>query len=214
MYTEDIHKYLKDLSTSLNRQKNTHLHINALIKSKTSDHSITIQLSDNNDTLDVKILIPIDRSTPATLNLTTQENKKNINVNIGNSRNVPLEHDINFISQIITESADQNNAVEYITNKLIEIFDKTKVPIKKIKLSDKSLNKLTISLDKDKLKDTINRANLKGANIVSWHKTPNNKIVLIYKNKENENYGSEVETNVHLFYAFLLKNKSPSTRIF
>jgi len=39
-------------------------------------------------------------------------------------------------------------------------------------------------------------------------------VVLVYKDKDNENYGSEFETNVHLYYAYLLKNKKPSTRIF
>ena len=214
MFAEDIHKYLKDLSISLNKQKSTYLHIDASIKSKRKDHEINIQLKDKNDALDLKIFIPIDRATPATLDLNSKNNNKKIHTNIGNSRNVPLEHDINFISQMITESSTRDNAVEYITDKLIEIFDKTKTVVKKIKQKDNNPNKKTILLNKEKLQEIIDKANLKGADIISWHKTPNNRIVLKYKNKETENYGSEVETNVHLFYAFLLKNKLPSTRIF
>ena len=60
----------------------------------------------------------------------------------------------------------------------------------------------------------IERANFKGAGIKGWYKTQNNKIVLRYEEKENEQYGSELEANTHLYYAYLLKNKNPSTKLF
>ena len=213
MYTEDIHKYLKDLSNYLNKQKNIHLNINASIEVQMDSHVLLVRLNDKADSLQIQIAIPTDRTKPATIKIHDDENK-NIHANIGNSRNVPLEHDINFISQVITEAAKQNNAVEYTEHKLIEVFTKAETPLEKLNTSNKKRNEIKISLNKDKIDDIISRANFKGANIISWHKTPNNKVVLRYKYKDNESYGSEFETNVHLYYAYLLKNKYPSTRVF
>ncbi len=213
MYAEDIQNYLKDLSNDLNKQKSAHVHINSSIRSRTNDHTLDVQVTDKIETLDIKVVIPLDRATPATIKLTNQDEHKNIDAKIGNSRNVSLEHDINFISQIIVEAITKEDAVEYLTNKLIEVFNKTEAPKKQFKDTNKK-TKEGILLGAEQLPEIISKANFKGANIVSWKETPNNKITLIYKNKESENYGSKAETNTHLYYAYLLKNKYPSKRIF
>ncbi len=216
MYSEDINKYLKNLSAHLKKQQTIHLHTETSLLSSSEGDSIDIKLSDTYESLDINIQIPSERSKPATIDIKDDE-QKNIHANIGNSRNVSLEHDISFIAQVIEEASKKEEAVSYVKKKLVEVFKKSNKPKEdeEYKPSKKKVTKkVKISLDKDKLNDIIQRANFKGANILSWHKTPNNKIVLVFKNKDNENYGSEVETNVHLYHAYLLKNKNPSTRVF
>jgi len=213
MYEEDIKKYLRDFSNYLNKHGHVHLHIKASIVAKTEDNEVSVHLSDKFEALDIVISIPADRKKPATISIKNHDDF-NINTKIGNARNVSLEHDIDVVSQVVIASTKYKEAIEYIKKKFKEIFGNKDTTESKSKVYTKKASKIDLSLRKEELDNIISRANFKGANIIKWHKTPNNKIVLIYKYKEAESYGSELETNTHLYYAYMLKNKYPSKRLF
>ncbi|MEA1956726.1 MAG: hypothetical protein U9N02_09610 [Campylobacterota bacterium] len=212
MYTEDIKKYLKDFSTYLNKHNHVHIHIKSSIVSRTEDNEVNIHLNDKFETLDIKIFIPLNRKIPATIKI--KGDNYNIDTNIGNARNVSLKHDIDVVSQVIIASTKHKEAIEYVKEKLKEIFDHKDTSNNESGIYTKKVKRIDISLRKEELDNIITRANIKGANILKWLRTPNNKIVLIYKYKEDESYGSELETNTHLYYAYMLKNKYPSKRLF
>lgn len=212
MYAEDIQKYLKDYSNSLNKHNHVHIHIQSSIISKTDDNELNIHLDDKFEILDIKILIPINKKTPATIKIIGENYK--ILTKIGNSRNVPLKQDVDVVSQVIIASTKHKEAIVYIKKKFKEIFDTVATAQTNSNIYLDKTEKIKIFLDKEGLSKIIIRANFKGANIIKWLKTPNNKVVLKYKFKKDESYGSETETNTHLYYAYMLKNKYPSTRLF
>jgi len=213
MYVENIRKYLKDFSIFVEKKRSVNLEIKSIFKSRSDDYEVEIHLKDKFNTLYIKIFVPRDRKSPAKIQTKSDENK-NLDINIGNSRNVSLEHDVDMVLQVITASTKEKEAVLYVQKKLTEIFDENANQNKTVYASKTKIKKVDESIKKETLERMIERANFKNAGIYKWYKTTNSKIVLKYKNKEDENYGSEFEANTHLYYAYLLKNKYPSTRLF
>ena len=212
MFAEHIQKYLRDFSSSIEKKSNANLHIKSSLDTRSEHHQVDLHLSDKFNTLNIKIIIPNDKAKAAKIYIRNDDDI-DIDSKIGNSRNVPLEHDMNTLVQIISESSKQTESVLYIQNKLTEIFAQKQQKNDKY-IAIKKIIKMDEALKKETLEAMIQRANIKGAGIKTWYKTPNHKVVLKYNEKENESYGSELEANTHLYYAYLLKNKKRSTRRF
>ncbi len=211
MSIHNINKYLKDFTVYINRQKGVNLHIESKVKSKAGDHEVFVALNDDFETLHLKLFVPFDRRMSAKIVVSSSEDD-DVNIKIGNSRNVELEYDIDLISKIITAGVKEEEPIAYIKNRFSEVFTKEKVSQNENKILKRVKKDFTLKIEA--LDEMIKKANVKGAGIINWLKTPNNRIILRYLNKENEYYGSEVETSVHLYYAYMLKNKDRSTKVF
>jgi hypothetical protein len=211
MNSENISKYLKKYVSNINKQKAINLDINAGTVSKSGDHELHINLNDGFEAYKIHMFIPFDNREPAIIRTESSESTKKIDTNMGNSRNVRLEHDMETVSNIIIEGAKKESAIRYIEGKLLEIFNKEKFEEDE-QVNSKTSKRVTIKLAP--LEELVQLANIKGAGILAWYKTPNSKIVLKFKHKDSENYGSEEETGVHLYNAYMLKNKHRSSRIF
>lgn len=213
MQIDNIDKYLKEFTSHINKQRNVDVKIEASIFSKSGDNRIYITLDDDLETLKIILFIPFERSVSANITIEYSEDENgDIVSKFGNSRDVSLAHDLNSVSQIITAGMKEVAPILYIRDKLEAIFGKKKKEKKEKKVVKEDKKNFTINLNE--LNEIVQRANNKGAGIVEWATTQNNKIILKYIDKKDEYYSSEAETSVHLYYAYMLKNQERSNRIF
>ncbi|MBN2783121.1 MAG: hypothetical protein JXQ66_07775, partial [Campylobacterales bacterium] len=193
--------------------KNIDVKVEASILSKSGDNKVYIILDDGLETLKILLYIPFERNVSAKITITYSEDEDDEIVSkFGNARDVSLDHDLNIVSQIISAGMKEVSSILYINNKLKDVFGKKKRDKRVQKIDQEDRKKFTINTNE--LSEIIQRANDKGAGIIKWTTTPNKKIILKYTDKKDEYYGSEAETSVHLYYAYMLKNQEPSKRIF